>query len=243
MQGFQSVSTRLIAIAAIFCLALLSAGCATPSVASAEPPDSAAPENPRGSHVDPSFSHADPSPRSRVEAPVVSPTDPPTYRIQRGDRLRVAFPYDPVLDQEVAVRPDGRISLPGAGEVVAHGSTPEELAGRLAEALGNLLQHPEPTVIVLEVQPSPVFVGGAVRAPGAFDLSPRLTAMRAIVAAGGALEPESLRSVVVVRRRAGEAPVHLRVDLLAHLAHGGAADPTLEAGDLVFVPAAAEATP
>ena len=49
------------------------------------------------------------------------------YRIGREDVLEVVVWHEPELTRVVPVRPDGRISLPLAGEVEAAGKTPEEL--------------------------------------------------------------------------------------------------------------------
>ncbi len=163
----------------------------------------------------------------------------PSYRIQVGDRLRVAFAYEPHLDQDVAVRPDGRIALPLAGELRAAGRTPAELGAVLATRLEGALHRPEPTVIVHAAQPYQVFVGGGVRAPGAFALSPQLTALRAITAAGGARDPAALRSVMVVRQRPDGERILLRLDLDL----GQGEDLPLRAGDLVLVSEPGRRTP
>ena len=67
-----------------------------------------------------------------VQAPLVS-TDPfpkggpPLYELQVGDTIAVKFWGYPELDEELPIRPDGKISLPFVDEVQAAELTPAEL--------------------------------------------------------------------------------------------------------------------
>ncbi|MCA9470434.1 MAG: polysaccharide biosynthesis/export family protein [Nitrospirales bacterium] len=70
------------------------------------------------------------------------------YRIQVGDLLDVKFFFNPDLNQEASVRPDGRISLQLIGEVMASGLTVEELTKRLKRRYDIELKNPSITVIL-----------------------------------------------------------------------------------------------
>ncbi|CAN5170137.1 hypothetical protein BH11PSE9_BH11PSE9_20510 [soil metagenome] len=59
---------------------------------------------------------------------------PAQYRLTLGDRISVKFSYNKELNEDVTVRQDGRISLQGVAEVLAAGSTPEELSRELTRA-------------------------------------------------------------------------------------------------------------
>ena len=69
--------------------------------------------------------------------PALQPPQPPepgpTYRIQLGDDLHVRFTYQPEMNEQVPVRPDGRISLVSTGEIDAVGHTPPELERVIVE--------------------------------------------------------------------------------------------------------------
>jgi len=54
------------------------------------------------------------------------------YIIGAGDRLSVFVWGEAELSVPALVRPDGRISLPGAGEIMAEGLTPEALQKEIA---------------------------------------------------------------------------------------------------------------
>jgi polysaccharide export outer membrane protein len=80
------------------------------------------------------------------------------------------------------------------------------------------------------------FVDGWVEKPGAYDLSPGTTAMGGLTAAGGAMYPADLHSIVVWRAEPGGTKKRLDLDVDA-VREARAQDLTLEAGDVVSVPA------
>ena len=70
------------------------------------------------------------------------------YRIQVGDQLDIKFFYNPELNEQVTVRPDGRISLQLVHEIMVAGLTPSELTDLLTKKYAPELKKPEITVIV-----------------------------------------------------------------------------------------------
>lgn len=110
------------------------------------------------------------------------------YRIGREDVLEVVVWHEPELTRVVPVRPDGRISLPLAGEVEAAGKTPAELQAGLAKALGPYIQDAAVAVLVREINGTRVFVLGEVTRPGGFPLRGPMTVVQAIALAGGRTE-------------------------------------------------------
>ncbi|NIT01074.1 MAG: sugar transporter, partial [Candidatus Latescibacteria bacterium] len=93
------------------------------------------------------------------------------YVIQPGDQLDIKFYYNSELNEQVTVRPDGRISLQLANETAAAGKTPAELTQLLTEKYSRDLKKPEITVIVRSFSALKVFVGGEVNRPGILDLT------------------------------------------------------------------------
>ena len=75
------------------------------------------------------------------------------YTIQPGDVLDIKFFYNPELSEHVVVRPDGRITLQLAKEVLAAGLTPEQLTRSLTDRYSQDLAHPEIAVFVRELAP------------------------------------------------------------------------------------------
>ncbi len=68
------------------------------------------------------------------------------YLIAVGDQVRVELFSYPQLDRTLNVRPDGRITLPYAGDVMAVGLTPMQLSTTIDKAYAKLLTQPHSTV-------------------------------------------------------------------------------------------------
>ena len=104
-------------------------------------------------------------------APTVNPEAQAVeaYRIGVDDVVRVAVWQNPDLNVTVPVRPDGRISVPLVGDVVAGGRTPEEVAAEIKTALEKFVRNPQVTVIIDQLRSheylARVRVTGAVRTP------------------------------------------------------------------------------
>lgn len=70
------------------------------------------------------------------------------YQIGVGDELQVSVWREAELSVQLPVRPDGMISVPLAGDVLAAGLTAEDLAKNIAKELVNYVRNPQVTVIV-----------------------------------------------------------------------------------------------
>ncbi|HEX5378945.1 MAG TPA: polysaccharide biosynthesis/export family protein, partial [Phenylobacterium sp.] len=123
----------------------------------------------------------------------------PPYRFYPGDELEVSVPSAPELTKTVTVQPDGRISLPLIGAVMAADRTIPELQAGLSEAYATQLLRPM-VEIVPKAAPLKVFVGGEVRNPGILDMAGDGDALRAIIQAGDFMNTADRREVIVIRR-------------------------------------------
>lgn len=150
-----------------------------------------------------------PAPISRDQRPYS--TD--EYRIQVGDVLDVKFYYNPELNDSVTVRPDGRISLQLAPEVMAAGMTPGDLAGQLQERYKSELRNPLVTIVVRSFGAQRMFVDGEVGTPGLVTLTGPLTVMQSIAESGGFRETARYNEVLVIRRTALKKPQVMTVNL------------------------------
>jgi polysaccharide export outer membrane protein len=70
------------------------------------------------------------------------------YMIDTQDTLRIEYYYYPVMTRNVRVRPDGRVTLPLIGDVMAKGQKPSALAKTLAQLYQPHLKRPDITVEV-----------------------------------------------------------------------------------------------
>jgi polysaccharide biosynthesis/export protein len=127
----------------------------------------------------------------------------PDYRINAGDKLRVEVYKQEQLSQSLQVRPDGKITLPLLGDIVAVGMTPIELRDRISTSLKEYITNPVVTVIVNEATPQTVFVMGEVNKPGTVTLNGPMTVLQALAMAGGVTEWAKTKDIRVLRKGAG----------------------------------------
>ena len=164
----------------------------------------------------------------------------PEYRIQVGDRLEVKFFYSPELNEQVIVRPDGRISLQLVQEIVAAGLTPSELMKVIVEKYSAELKKPEVTVIVRSFGAQKIYVDGEVNKPGMVPILGLMTALQAISQAGGMKESAQVSEVLIIRRGAGNRPMAFPVNLDKALdGTDMSQDIALAPFDIVYVPRSA----
>ena len=157
------------------------------------------------------------------------------YRIGREDVLEVVVWHEPELTRVVPVRPDGRISLPLAGEVEAAGKTPQELQAGLSRALEPFIHDTRVAVLVREINGAKTFVLGEVTKPGGFPLRGPMSIMQAIAVAGGRTE-FAKDEVVWLRQMAGGKTERVSLSF-RELVQGEAAGALwLRPGDVLYVP-------
>ena len=123
--------------------------------------------------------------------------------VREGDILKIAFPGTAQLDSTQTVRRDGRITLSIIGEIKAAGLTPGELEKQLAQLYSSQLVSKEVTVTVVSSNFT-VFVTGAVIRPGKVVSDHPLTALEAIMEAGGYDRAKAnLKAVSILRTEDG----------------------------------------
>ena len=139
-----------------------------------------------------------------------------TYVIQPGDTLSIKFFFNPELNEEnLIVRPDGRISLQLIHEVTAANLTAPQLTALLAEKYMGQLKNPEIAVIVRSVrEPYRIYVDGQVTSPGQFEIVGSLSVLQAIALAHGMKEDTAKKDeVVVIRRNQDGHPFVININL------------------------------
>lgn len=159
------------------------------------------------------------------------------YVIQVGDNLDIRFFYNPELNIELPVRPDGRLSLPLIPEIVAVGLSPLELEKELEKAYANELKQSKITVIVRSFSTQKVYVIGEVSRPQAVEKFGNLTVLQAISQCGGISKLGSLNNVKVIRYYPnGQAKVfNLNLQMVLN-GTNISQDIPLMVGDIVSVP-------
>lgn len=165
----------------------------------------------------------------------VTTNNPASYVLREGDILKISFPGSPNLNSVQQVRTDGKITLPLVGEVQAAGVTPATLQQKLMDLYASQLTSKEVTV---EVQSSsfPVYVTGAVLRPGKIVSDHPITALEAIMEAGGPdYTKANLKNVSVIRQE-GNQTKNYNLNL-KRVMDGQVSEPFyMKPADIIFVP-------
>ena len=175
-------------------------------------------------------------PQAAALAPPLPGTPGPEYRIAIGDELHIRFLYQPDNNEQLPVRPDGRISLGVTGEMEVVGLTPVELEKLVVEKASTRLRDPEVTVVVTKVGDKYIYVGGEVMRPGAVILQPGMTPLQAVMQQGGFRPTAKKDSVVLITPSADGKFQASRVNLEQVVEDGVAERVRLRPNEVVFIP-------
>ena len=153
------------------------------------------------------------------------------YVIGEGDVLDIFVWGVKELNVAVKVRPDGKITIPGLGDVKASGYTPPGLQIALGIRLKELVKNPNVTVTVREMTNSKVYIfGGGVKS-AAFDLNRSTTLLQLLCNVGDIKTADLKRSYVL---RKGKK---IKSDFYALFIGGDASqDIAIESNDSVYIP-------
>jgi polysaccharide export outer membrane protein len=167
--------------------------------------------------------------------PAVAETHSEKIVLREGDVLKITFPGSANFDTTQPIRRDGKLNLPLVGEVVAAGVTPEDLQKKLVELYASQMSSKEITV---QVQSSafPVFVTGAVVKPGKIMSDHPMTALEAVMEAGGFnYDTANMKAVRIIRNNNGVME-HTLLNLKAVLQGEDTKSFYLKPGDILYVP-------
>lgn len=124
-------------------------------------------------------------PNSASESPTAISIGP-DYRIGLGDVVEVRVDKAQELSGIYRVTSNGTFQMYYLGEIVAQDKTPEQLSALIADGLrGRYLKSPRVTVEVKQYNSRAIFVQGAVRTPGVYQLGGRVSLLKLISLCGG----------------------------------------------------------
>ncbi len=153
---------------------------------------------------------------STAPPPAASNSEPEfadEYRIGVGDSLNVNVWRNADLSIVVPVRPDGRISVPLAGDVDVGNKTPEEVSATITERLAVYIRDPYVTVIVTEMGSEQyrnrVRVTGAVNNPVSLPYRQGMTVLDLVLEAGGVTEFANAGKARLYRESGENVALHL----------------------------------
>jgi polysaccharide export outer membrane protein len=155
--------------------------------------------------------------------------------LREGDTLKVTFPGAAKLDSLQQIRRDGKIVLPVFGEITAVNLTPAELEKQIVQQFGSQLVSKEVTV-TLESSQFGVFINGAVLKPGKITSNRPITALEAIMEAGGFDYAKANLKAVKVIRTEGSSVKNFSLDFRGVLDGKNSEPFYVKPSDIIYVP-------
>ena len=123
------------------------------------------------------------------------------YILGPGDALDISLWRDDALTkQNIIILPDGRISFPLAGEIMAAGKTVDELKKDIAEKLIDYVPEPVLSVEVRQANSMLIYVIGRVNTPNRFPVNANVNVLQGLAMAGG-LNPFAKRNDIKIFRQ------------------------------------------
>ena len=158
------------------------------------------------------------------------------YIIGVDDVLFISVWQNKDLDQEVTVRPDGKISVLLAGDIQAEGSTIPQLSRQITARLKEYIKFPEISISLRKIGGKKIILLGEVNRPGVYAVSGNSTILELIAMANGYTKDAVLDSVIVIRGGL-QKPVGKRLDLARAIKKADMSQNIiLEPEDIVYVP-------
>ena len=157
------------------------------------------------------------------------------YTIGEGDVLFVSVWQNEDLNQELIVRPDGRVSFPLIGDVPAAGMTIVELDNEMTKRLKEFLKFPEVSITIRKIGGSKIVILGQVRSPGVYAVGGSGSILEAIALAGG-LTRDAVGTSVVLIRGGLQNPQATKINIAKAQKGDFSQNVMLEPEDIIFVP-------
>ena len=135
------------------------------------------------------------------------------YIIGAGDVLEISVWKNEDLSKLLTVLPDGKISFPLIGEVMAEGKTLAQLKKDLESKISRYVPAPVLSVVIQQLNSNMIYVIGKVHNPGRFALNSDIRVLQGLALAGG-LNPFAEQNKIRIFREEGDKTLifHFRYD-------------------------------
>jgi len=163
-----------------------------------------------------------------------------SYKMAVADQIQINVWKNAALSLSTPIRPDGKISMPLIGDVMAVGLTPEELAAKVEKRLASYVKSPNVTIILTSLQGheflSRIRVTGSVIKNMSMPYHQGMTVLDAVLEAGSVdLYANSNNTKLHRRTKKGSVAYDIR---LQDIMEDGdmRTNVTLMPGDIISVP-------
>lgn len=175
--------------------------------------------------------------KSEDEKPQLKAPEEKRYKLHPGDVIEVIYRYTPEFNQTITIQPDGFVVMEIVGELKVGGLTIEQARQEIVKKASVRLKDPEVTLLLKEFQKPYFVVAGEVVQPGKFEMRENVTALQAIMLAGG-FKDSAKSSQLLVFRKINSEMAEVRVLNLKGIKKTGDLenDFMLESGDMILIP-------
>ncbi|MBN2799122.1 MAG: polysaccharide biosynthesis/export family protein [Deltaproteobacteria bacterium] len=176
------------------------------------------------------------TPRAESVTELRLPTDEAAaFGLGPGDRISLKVYRHSDLDTELIVAPDGTVTLPLLGRVEVTGRSYSALIGEVEAGLQDFYTDASVSINVLELASQKVMVVGEVSNPVVLPLGGEMTALEALVRAGGISQDARTKNVLLIRSGGAEPELYL-IDVKGLIAGDLAQNVRMLPGDILVVP-------
>jgi polysaccharide export outer membrane protein len=158
------------------------------------------------------------------------------YIIGPGDVIGISVWKDESLTKSIVVLPDGKITFPLLGDLVAGGKTVASLKKELESRLARYVEDTNVTVEVKQSNSMIIYIIGRVNTPGRQTLVATTNVLQALAMAGGLNSFAHKSDVKIFRQESGKTVMfHFNYD---EVAEGRHLEMNIELmrGDVIIVP-------
>ncbi|MEI6267682.1 MAG: polysaccharide biosynthesis/export family protein [Methylococcaceae bacterium] len=136
------------------------------------------------------------------------PADTINYLLSPGDFIEISvWKEEGMQKEQTLVAPDGNITFPLAGTIMAAGKPIFALQEAIAARLANYIADPVVNIKLLQNNGNTIFVIGKVNRPGQYPANRRIDVMQALSLAGGLTVYADEDSIHVLRRVGNEVKI------------------------------------
>ncbi len=137
--------------------------------------------------------------------PPAKPKEPKSgtddYLLSPGDFLEISvWKEEGMQKEQIVVAPDGNITFPLAGTIMAAGKPMFALEDAIATRLADYIADPVVNIKLVQSSGNSIFVIGKVNKPGQFPVNRRIDVLQALSLAGGLTVYADSDSINVLRR-------------------------------------------
>jgi polysaccharide export outer membrane protein len=131
------------------------------------------------------------------------------YILQPGDVISISVVEHPEFSGKHKIRPDGRINYPVIGEIDVASLTCAQLVKIMQGKLSSYVNNPVVSISIDEYYSNKIYIIGAVRQPGQYQIYEPIDILKAVAMCGG-LQNLRIKTIRIIRADGTVVPVETK---------------------------------